>query len=204
VPDAELAGLYAAPRVCLPSTYEGFGLTPLEALAAGVPSSSPTRRWRARSIADAAIFVPEGDADAGHARAGGDTPAPNEHGRAPPCAAGPRRCCPAIRGIAPPRQRWTPITGPGHDAGSGAMLAIIIVSFNRQNAPTSTSAFLAARASRRLTRSRSSSSTNGVQRWQRRNGARSLASVRLIPPALPTAGFARRTTPAFRATSGDS
>ena len=52
VDDAELAALYSRASVfAFLSEYEGFGLTPLEALAAGVPISCSIRRWRARSTA---------------------------------------------------------------------------------------------------------------------------------------------------------
>jgi len=62
VADEELAGLYAQARVfAFLSEYEGFGLTPLEALAAGVPPvvlDTPVAREVYR---DAAVFVPAGD-----------------------------------------------------------------------------------------------------------------------------------------------
>jgi glycosyltransferase involved in cell wall biosynthesis len=62
VPDDRLAGLYARASVFVfLSEYEGFGLTPLEALAAGVPPvvlDTPVARevyqW-------AAVYVPRGD-----------------------------------------------------------------------------------------------------------------------------------------------
>jgi glycosyltransferase involved in cell wall biosynthesis len=62
VPDEELAGLYARASVFVfLSEYEGFGLTPLEALAAGVPPvvlDTPVAREVYR---DAAFYVPAGD-----------------------------------------------------------------------------------------------------------------------------------------------
>jgi glycosyltransferase involved in cell wall biosynthesis len=62
VPDDELAELYARAAVFVfLSEYEGFGLTPLEALAAGVPPvvlDTPVAREVYR---DAAVYVPSGD-----------------------------------------------------------------------------------------------------------------------------------------------
>jgi glycosyltransferase involved in cell wall biosynthesis len=64
VADAELADLYRrAAAFAFLSTYEGFGLTPLEALTAGVPIvvyDTPVAR---EVYADAALFVREGDTD---------------------------------------------------------------------------------------------------------------------------------------------
>jgi glycosyltransferase involved in cell wall biosynthesis len=65
VPDEELRALYARASVfAFLSTYEGFGLTPLEALAAGVPTivyDTPVSR---EIYGDAAAMVPIGDIDA--------------------------------------------------------------------------------------------------------------------------------------------
>ena len=62
LPDEALAGLYARASVFVfLSEYEGFGLTPLEALAAGVPSvvlDTPVSR---EVYKDAAVFVAPGD-----------------------------------------------------------------------------------------------------------------------------------------------
>lgn len=62
VSDEELADLYRRARAfAFLSTYEGFALTPLEALSAGVPSilfDTPVAREVFR---DAALFVPPGD-----------------------------------------------------------------------------------------------------------------------------------------------
>jgi glycosyltransferase involved in cell wall biosynthesis len=62
VDDATIADLYArASAFAFLSEYEGFGLTPLEALAAGVPPvvlDTPVAR---EIYADAAIYVPLGD-----------------------------------------------------------------------------------------------------------------------------------------------
>lgn len=62
VPDAELRRLYASAAVfAFLSEYEGFGLTPLEALSAGVPIvvlDTPVAR---EVYGDAAVFVPHDD-----------------------------------------------------------------------------------------------------------------------------------------------
>jgi glycosyltransferase involved in cell wall biosynthesis len=62
VPDAELTDLYARARAfAFLSEYEGLGLTPLEALAAGAPpviADTPVAR---ESCGDAAVYVPVGD-----------------------------------------------------------------------------------------------------------------------------------------------
>ena len=62
VTDQSLAALYAEARAfAFLSEYEGLGLTPLEALAAGVPPvllDTPVAR---ESCGDAAIYVPKGD-----------------------------------------------------------------------------------------------------------------------------------------------
>lgn len=65
VSDDELSGLYARASVfAFLSEYEGFGLTPLEALAAGVPPvvlDTPVAREVYRG---AAVYVPRADVDA--------------------------------------------------------------------------------------------------------------------------------------------
>jgi glycosyltransferase involved in cell wall biosynthesis len=62
VPDADLAALYARARVFVfLSEYEGFGMTPLEALAAGVPvivADTPVAR---EVCGPSACYVPSGD-----------------------------------------------------------------------------------------------------------------------------------------------
>jgi alpha-1,3-rhamnosyl/mannosyltransferase len=62
VPDGELAALYASARAfAFLSEYEGLGLTPLEALAAGVPPvllDTPVAR---ESCGGAALYVERGD-----------------------------------------------------------------------------------------------------------------------------------------------
>jgi glycosyltransferase involved in cell wall biosynthesis len=64
VPDAELAALYRqAKAFAFLSTYEGFGLTPLEALAAGVPIVVYDTAVAREVYADAAVYVREGDVD---------------------------------------------------------------------------------------------------------------------------------------------
>ena len=82
VPDAELADLYATASVfAFLSEYEGFGLTPLEALAAGVPIvvlDTPVAR---EIYGDAAEYVQRGDIDGTaqalrrHLTSSGDRPA---------------------------------------------------------------------------------------------------------------------------------
>jgi glycosyltransferase involved in cell wall biosynthesis len=64
VPEEELPALYANATVfAFLSMYEGFGLTPLEAMSAGVPVvvyDTPVAR---EVYGDAALFVPPGDLD---------------------------------------------------------------------------------------------------------------------------------------------
>ena len=65
VPDAELAALYArAGLFVFLSDYEGFGLTPLEALAAGVPILVGDTRVAREVYGDAAAFVSTSDVGA--------------------------------------------------------------------------------------------------------------------------------------------
>ena len=62
VPDAELRALYARAAVfAFLSTYEGFGLTPLEAMAAGVPVVAYDTPVAREVYGDAAILVEPGD-----------------------------------------------------------------------------------------------------------------------------------------------
>jgi glycosyltransferase involved in cell wall biosynthesis len=65
VSDAELSALYGSARAfAFLSEYEGLGLTPLEALSAGVPAvllDTPVAR---ESCADAALYVSKGDVPA--------------------------------------------------------------------------------------------------------------------------------------------
>lgn len=64
VSDAELADLYRrAAAFAFLSTYEGFGLTPLEALTAGVPIVVADTAVAREVYADAALFVTAGDTD---------------------------------------------------------------------------------------------------------------------------------------------
>ena len=62
VPDDELAALYTEASVfAFLSEYEGFGLTPLEALSAGVPIVVGDTAVARELYADAALYVPLGD-----------------------------------------------------------------------------------------------------------------------------------------------
>jgi glycosyltransferase involved in cell wall biosynthesis len=57
--DAELAGLMAeADAFCLPSLYEGFGLSALEAMACGAPVLVSDRGALPEVVGDAALVVP--------------------------------------------------------------------------------------------------------------------------------------------------
>ena len=69
VDDTDLPGLYAgASAFVLPSLYEGFGLTALEAMASGTPVVASDRGALPHVVGDAALLVdpedPEGIADA--------------------------------------------------------------------------------------------------------------------------------------------
>lgn len=62
--DDHLAALYARARVFVfVSDYEGFGLTPLEALAAGVPPVVSDTAVAHETCGEAALFVPPGEVD---------------------------------------------------------------------------------------------------------------------------------------------
>jgi glycosyltransferase involved in cell wall biosynthesis len=63
--DARLAELYARARAfAFVSDYEGFGLTPLEALAAGVPPIVADTAVAHETCGDAALYVQPGDVEA--------------------------------------------------------------------------------------------------------------------------------------------
>ena len=65
VPDEELGVLYGkASAFAFLSDYEGFGLTPLEAIAAGVPAVAGDTAVAREVCADAALYVPTRDVGA--------------------------------------------------------------------------------------------------------------------------------------------
>lgn len=65
VPDHELPDLYAgAEMFCYPSTYEGFGLPPLEAMACGCPVLCSETSSLPEVVGDGGILLPSKDSDA--------------------------------------------------------------------------------------------------------------------------------------------
>ena len=65
VPDEHLPGLYAGARAfVLPSRYEGFGLTALEAMAAGVPVVASDRTALPETVGDAGLLTDPDDQEA--------------------------------------------------------------------------------------------------------------------------------------------
>jgi glycosyltransferase involved in cell wall biosynthesis len=65
VPDAELAGLLGGAALFIyPSRYEGFGIPPLLAMAAGTPCVTSDAAALPEVVGDAAILFPSGDAAA--------------------------------------------------------------------------------------------------------------------------------------------
>ena len=64
VDDAQLRALYAgASAFAFPSTYEGFGLPPLEAMSLGAPVVVSDAASLPEVVGDAALVVPSGDVD---------------------------------------------------------------------------------------------------------------------------------------------
>jgi glycosyltransferase involved in cell wall biosynthesis len=62
IADEDLAGIYnLADLFIYPSTYEGFGLPPLEAMACGTPVITTSTPSIAANMGEAAILVPPGD-----------------------------------------------------------------------------------------------------------------------------------------------
>jgi glycosyltransferase involved in cell wall biosynthesis len=65
VPDADLAALYAGASLFVyPSSYEGFGIPPLLAMAAGTPCVTTDGGALPEVVGDAAVIVKAGDAGA--------------------------------------------------------------------------------------------------------------------------------------------
>ena len=64
VPDADLCALYAGAELFVfPSLYEGFGFTPLEAMACGTPVISSAEGSLPEVLGDAAVILRRADAD---------------------------------------------------------------------------------------------------------------------------------------------
>ena len=95
------------------SEYEGLGLTPLEAMAAGVPAVLLDTAVARESCRDAALYVPAGDVPAVTRRPRATA---LRRGDARTAARGrPGACSRATTGAAPRAKRWRRSNAPGRD-----------------------------------------------------------------------------------------
>ena len=128
VSDAQLADLYGRARAfAFLSEYEGLGLTPLEALAAGVPPvlfDTPVAR---ESCGAAALYVQQGRSNAIVAR---DRTAAVRRADSRAAAGGRARCAGAIQLAGRRDARRSPRSRVGTDVTMAVDVSIVIVSFN--------------------------------------------------------------------------